>query len=98
MSKVKEMKTEIEKAESITTEELAEVTKLQQEIQGGLTQVGMFQAQSNKVLQHIDKLDESMTEFKNKLQEKYGPINVNLANGEYEVIEAEEEAVVEDVK
>jgi hypothetical protein len=50
------------------------------------------------VLQHIDKLDESMTEFKNKLQEKYGPINVNLANGEYEVIEAEEEAVVEDVK
>ena len=87
-----------EKAESITTEELAEVTKLQQEIQGGLTQVGMFQAQSSKVLEHIDKLDESMTEFKNKLQEKYGPINVNLANGEYEVIEAEEEAALEDVK
>ena len=87
-----------EKAESITTEELAEVTKLQQEIQGGLTQVGMFQAQSNKVLQQIDKLDESMTEFKNKLQEKYGPINVNLANGEYEAIEATEEAVMEPVK
>lgn len=87
-----------EKAESITAEELAEVTKLQQEIQGGLSQVGMFQAQSRKVLEHIDKLDESMTEFKNKLQEKYGPINVNLANGEYEAIEATEEAVMEPVK
>jgi len=87
-----------EKAESITTEELAEVTKLQQEIQGGLAQVGMFQAQSSKVLEHIDKLDASMTEFKNKLQEKYGPINVNLANGEYEAIEATEEAVMEPVK
>jgi len=91
-------KVQNEKAESITKEELAEVTKLQQEIQSGLTQVGMFQAQSSKVLEHVDKLDEAMTEFKNKLQEKYGPINVNLANGEYEVIEAEEEAVTEEVK
>jgi peptidoglycan hydrolase CwlO-like protein len=87
-----------EKAESITTEELTEVTELQQEIQSGLTQVGMFQAQSSKVLEHVDKLDEAMTEFKNRLQEKYGPINVNLANGEYEAIEATEEAVMEPVK
>ena len=87
-----------EKAESITAEELTEVTKLQQEIQSGLTQVGMFQAQSSKVLEHIDKLDVAMNEFKNRLQEKYGPINVNLANGEYEAIDATEEAVMEPVK
>ena len=93
MSNVKEMETKIEDAvKVITKEELDNVKKLQLELQNYCNSIGSMEVQKAKAIYQVNMLEKDMEEVKKAIEEKYGPININLLDGSYE------EVVVEDKK
>ena len=90
MSKVKKMKS---KVNAITAEELANVKKVQGELQSYLANIGVLEVQKAKAIYHVNLLEKEMDETKKDIEAKYGPVNINLVDGTFEKIEPE--AVVE---
>jgi hypothetical protein len=90
MSKVKKMKS---KVNAITAEELANVKKVQGELQSYLANIGVLEVQKAKAIYHVNMLEKEMDETKKDIEAKYGPVNINLADGTFEEIVPE--AVVE---
>ena len=90
MSKVKEMKTEIEEAvKVITPEQLENVKRLQTELQQHCANIGGLEVQKAKVIYQVNMLENEMEEVKKAIEEEYGPININLVDGSYEEVEVE---------
>ncbi|MBN88286.1 hypothetical protein CMO95_01670 [Candidatus Woesearchaeota archaeon] len=71
----------------ITQEELDNITKLQTEIAQLLQDIGVNEAEKHAMLHKIAGVNTKQEDVKKELEEKYGPININLENGEYTVIE-----------
>ena len=90
MSKVKKMKS---KVNAITTEELANVKKVQGELQSYLANIGVLEVQKAKAIYHVNLLEKEMDETKKDIEAKYGPVNINLVDGTF--VKIEPEAVVE---
>jgi hypothetical protein len=72
---------------SITKEELEKVTELQTELQSYLANIGVLEVQKAKAIFQVNMLEKDMDEMKKSIEENYGPININLADGTYEEIE-----------
>jgi len=76
----------------ITEEQL----KLLQEQQGKLNEmlrtVGVLEVQKSNVSKEIEVLSKEIDSTKKELEEEYGQININLQDGSYEDIVAEEDA------
>ena len=83
MSKVKKMEAT---PKSITKEELEKVTDLQTELQSYLANIGVLEVQKAKAIFQVNMLEKDMDEMKKGIEENYGPININLADGTYEEI------------
>ena len=79
----------------IKKEQLETIQKQQQELNAKLQSIGYLDAQKHGILHDLDKLNKDIEEFKNKLEEEYGAVNINLEDGSYTEIEKEE--VVENV-
>ena len=95
MSKVKKMKS---KVNAITAEELANVKKVQSDLQSYLANIGVLEVQKAKAIYHVNLLEKEMDETKKDIEAKYGPVNINLVDGTFEEIlpeETEPEAVIE---
>ena len=90
MSKVKKMKS---KVNAITTEELANVKKVQGELQSYLANIGVLEVQKAKAIYHVNLLEKEMDETKKDIEAKYGPVNINLVDGTF--VKIVPEAVVE---
>ena len=90
MSKVKKMKS---KVNAITAEELANVKKVQGELQSYLANIGVLEVQKAKAIYHVNLLEKEMDETKKDIEAKYGPVNINLVDGTF--VKIEPEAVVE---
>ena len=90
MSKVKEMKS---KVNAITAEELANVKKVQGELQSYLANIGVLEVQKAKAIYHVNLLEKEMDETKKDIEAKYGPVNINLVDGTF--VKIEPEAVIE---
>ena len=90
MSKVKKMKS---KVNAITTEELANVKKVQSELQSYLANIGVLEVQKAKAIYHVNLLEKEMDETKKDIEAKYGPVNINLVDGTF--VKIEPEAVIE---
>ena len=90
MSKVKKMKS---KVNAITTEELANVKKVQSDLQSYLANIGVLEVQKAKAIYHVNLLEKEMDETKKDIEAKYGPVNINLVDGTF--VKIEPEAVVE---
>jgi len=92
MSKVKKMKSPVEDAvKVITKEELENVKNLQTELQKYCNSIGSMEVQKAKAVYHVNMLEKDMDEAKKSIEEKYGPININLVDGSYEEVVAPKE-------
>jgi predicted nucleic acid-binding Zn-ribbon protein len=75
----------------ITEEELTSVNKYQAELAQLLQDIGVAEARKHALLHSIVSVNASQEKIKKELEEKYGPININLETGEYTLIEAKNE-------
>jgi len=87
MSEVKTM--EQPTVKSITTEELENVKRLQTELQQYCNSIGGTEVQKAKAIYQVNMLENEMDEAKKAIEEKYGPININLLDGTYEPVVVE---------
>ena len=83
----------MEVVRQITTEQLETITNQQKDLNALLVNIGVVESQKHMLLHQIADLNNLIEETKNKLQEEYGAININLTDGSYTEIESE--AVVE---
>ena len=92
MSKVKKMKSQVEDAvKVITKEELENVKHINSELQKHCNTIGAMEVQKAKAVYQVNMLEKDMEEAKKAIEEKYGPININLLDGSYEEVVAPKE-------
>jgi len=75
----------------ITEKELKEIQNLQANLYKLTTDIGVLETQKHAVLHELAGVNQTQEEFKKVLEDKYGPININLEDGSFEVVEKENE-------
>tara|TARA_R110000824_G_scaffold81149_1_gene204052 strand:+ start:156 stop:413 length:258 start_codon:yes stop_codon:yes gene_type:complete len=80
-----------EKNAKITEEQLKEIRTLQGELNKVLNQIGFLEIQKSSLKVEFEKFNKESEDSKKKLEEEYGPINIDLQTGEYTIIEPKEE-------
>jgi hypothetical protein len=83
----------MEVVKQITAEQLEKVVNQQKDLQALLTNIGVLETQKHGFLHQIAEVNKAVEDYKNELQEEYGPININLADGSYTEIVEEAEVV-----
>lgn len=79
----------MKKANKITQEQLENIKDLQNKLSRALTDVGYLEAQKQNLLQGLKEINNELELVKVELEKEYGPINIDIATGEYTVIETE---------
>jgi hypothetical protein len=79
----------MEVVKQITKEQLEKITTQQKDLQALLTNIGLLESQKHGFLHQIAEVNKTIEDFKNELQEEYGPINISLEDGSYTEIEEE---------
>tara|TARA_R110000868_G_scaffold179055_4_gene419006 strand:- start:736 stop:987 length:252 start_codon:yes stop_codon:yes gene_type:complete len=74
----------------ITEEQLKEVRESQGKVNQILNQIGFVEIQKSALKVEFSKENEKAEEVKKKLEEEYGPINIDLQTGEYTIVEVED--------
>jgi hypothetical protein len=77
----------------VKEEELKTIKDQQEKINSILHQLGYLESQKHGLLHELAGVNQDVEEFKNKLEEEYGAININLEDGTYTEIKEEEEEV-----
>lgn len=77
----------MEVVKQITPEQLEKITVQQKDLQTLLTNIGILESQKHGFLHKIADVNKDIEEFKEELQNQYGPININLEDGTYTDIE-----------
>ncbi len=75
----------------ITDEQLKEIQETQGKVNQILNNIGFVEVQKSALKVEFSKANEAAEDVKKKLEEEYGPINIDLASGEYTVVEQKEE-------
>ena len=75
----------------ITEEQLKQVNEGQEKLMGLVNQIGVLESQKHGLLHQVADVNKEVEEFKAELEKEYGPVNINLKTGEYEIIETETE-------
>jgi len=75
----------------ITAVQLETIVNQQKDINALLTNIGVLESQKHGYLHQLAEVNKAVEDFKNLLQEEYGPININLEDGTYTVIEEKTE-------
>jgi predicted nuclease with TOPRIM domain len=75
----------------ITEEQLKEIQETQGKVNQLLNQIGFTEVQKSALKVEFSKANEAAEDVKKKLEEEYGPINIDLASGEYTIVEQKEE-------
>jgi len=73
----------------ITQEQLEELQKGVSEINQIALQIGNLELQKHSLLHQGVEKQQDLGKFQNKLQEKYGPVSINIQDGSYKLIENE---------
>jgi hypothetical protein len=73
----------------ITEEQLKKVNEGQEELMGLVNQIGVLESQKHGLLHQVADVNKEVEEFKAELEKEYGPVNIDLKTGEYEIIESE---------
>ena len=71
----------------ITAVQLETIVNQQKDINALLTNIGILESQKHGFLHQLAEVNKAVEDYKNILQEEYGPININLEDGTYTVIE-----------
>lgn len=75
----------------ITAVQLETIVNQQKDVNALLTNIGVLESQKHGFLHQLAEVNKAIEDFKNILQEEYGPININLEDGTYTVIEEKTE-------
>ena len=75
----------------ITKDQLEKIQGFQKELNKILNEVGFLEAQKSAVLGKFAEENKKTEEFKKELETEYGPININLEDGTFSLIEKEED-------
>jgi hypothetical protein len=73
----------------ITEEQLKKVNEGQEKLMGLVNQIGVLESQKHGLLHQVADVNKEVEEFKAELEKEYGPVNIDLKTGEYEIIESE---------
>jgi hypothetical protein len=73
----------MEVLKQITEEQLETLTTQQKDLNTLLTNIGLLETQKHGFLHQIADVNKAIEESKAELQEQYGYININLADGTY---------------
>jgi hypothetical protein len=79
----------MKKVNKITQEQLDNIRDLQNKLSRALTDVGYLEAQKQNLLQGLKEVNNELELVKVELEKEYGPINIDIATGEYTVVETE---------
>jgi Ribonuclease G/E len=71
----------------ITEEQLKKVNEGQEKLMGLVNQIGVLESQKHGLLHQVADVNKEVEEFKAELEKEYGPVNINLKTGEYEIID-----------
>ena len=74
----------------ITDHQLKKVTDQQKRLNDVLTNIGVLEVQKHNLAQQVRNISEEIEKTKSELEEEYGKVNINLADGTYEEIKEEE--------
>ena len=74
----------------VTDQELEELQKQEKQKNGLAHDIGALELRKHKLLNLLDEIIEHQETTFEEIEEKYGKININLENGEYEEITEEE--------
>jgi flagellar biosynthesis chaperone FliJ len=74
----------------ITDHQLKKVTDQQKRLNDVLTNIGVLEVQKYNLAQQVKNISEEIEKTKSELEEEYGKVNINLADGTYEEIKEEE--------
>jgi flagellar biosynthesis chaperone FliJ len=74
----------------ITEHQLKKVTDQQKRLNDVLTNIGVLEVQKHNLAQQVKNISEEIEKTKSELEEEYGKVNINLADGTYEEIKEEE--------
>jgi predicted nuclease with TOPRIM domain len=77
----------------ITDEQLKEIQETQGKVNQILNNIGFIEIQKSALKVEFSKENEKAEEVKKKLEEEYGPINIDLQTGEYTIVEPKKEEV-----
>lgn len=77
----------MKKTNKIKEDQLSTIVKHQKDLSNLLTNIGILESQKHSLLHQVAEVNKSAEEFKNGLQEEYGPVNINLEDGSYTLIE-----------
>jgi hypothetical protein len=77
----------MEVVKQITAVQLETIVNQQKDINALLTNIGILESQKHGFLHQLAEVNKAVEDYKNLLQEEYGPININLEDGTYTVIE-----------
>ena len=81
----------MEITKQITEEQLEKITNQQKDLSALLTNIGILESQKHGFLHQIADVNKAIEEFKEELQQEYGAININLADGSYAEVEETKE-------
>ena len=81
----------METAKKVTEEQLTAIKTQNAEMQRLLTQIGLAENQKHHLLHEYAGLIKDIEEFKGKLEEEYGAVNIDLDTGIYTDIPKQEE-------
>ena len=76
----------------IKDEQLKKVTEQQQALTNLLARIGVLEIEKLNLSGEIKKLESEVEQTKKELEEEYGKVSINLADGTYEKIEDKENA------
>ena len=77
------------KAKKITKKELTTINEHQDQVRNVLIGIGALEAQKSSAVLQLRQLEAELENGKRELDEKYGPINVDLKTGAYTAVEKE---------
>ena len=83
-------KVESKEVSKITDEQLEVITKHQKDLNKSLTNIGFLETQKHSLLHEYAGIVDDIEKYKKELEDVYGAININIEDGTYTEIEAEE--------
>ena len=77
----------------IKKEQLETIVKYQDELTAILNNIGVLETQKHALLHKVAEVNEGLEKEKQKIEEEYGKISIDLKTGEYTEIKEEEDAL-----
>lgn len=74
----------------IKKQELEKVVEIKNKLDSVVSEIGVLETQKHALLHKVAEINEKLSDEKNKLEDSYGKISIDLKTGEYTEITEEE--------